>query len=478
MKPEQHTYQGDWIHWDMAALSKAIQNRQISPIEVTEKLLGKIQEENKHINAFITVTAEEALEQAKKAESEIHAGLIKGPLHGVPIALKDNIYMKNVKTTMGSAVFKDFSPDEHASVVEKLQKAGAVLVGKTNMHEIAFGTTGDLSFAGPVKNPYDPDKITGGSSSGSGAAVAAHLCYGALGTDTGGSVRIPASFTGIVGMKPTFGRVSNFGVFPLSWTLDHVGPMTRTVRDNALMLNVLAGYDNKDPYSVDQPTEDYTALIDSDIKGKVVGVPFNGYFSGGDKEVEENFQNAAQLLEQHGAEVKSVELPDMDTIVAAFRTTLTTEAYAVHEQNLRDYPSLWSDEIRERLNSSRETLAKDYIQAQQIKKRAIRDFENMFKEIDILVTPTIPILPFAIGEREIDVNGSVIHSSLLLNKYTGPFNITGLPSLSMTCGFSKDGLPIGLQLVGKSFDEANIYRFAAILEKYLKSLVQKGTIDE
>ncbi|RST77664.1 amidase [Siminovitchia acidinfaciens] len=468
--PEQEkndTYEEDFLKWDLASLSKEIKENKLSPVEVTKRLLEKIAAEDGKYNAFITVAAEEAMEQAKRAESEIQAGNIRGPLHGVPIAIKDNIYTEGITTTMGSAIFKDHIPDHDATVVKKLKEAGAIILGKLNMHEVAFGTSGDRSFAGPVKNPHDLNKITGGSSSGSGAALAASLCYGALGTDTGGSIRIPASFTGTVGMKPTFGRVSNFGVFPLSWTLDHVGPMTKTVHDNAILMNVLAGYDENDPYSIDKATEDYTALIGSDINGAIVGVPSSDFFKGGDPEVEKSYLQAIKKFEEAGAVIKSVNLPDMEEILAAFRTTLTSEAYTVHEKRLQDFPDLWDDEVRTRLVTSKDTHVTQYVDAQQVKRQAIREFEGIFEEIDLLITPTVPILPVNIGEREIILNGSKIHSSLVLNRYTGPFNITGLPSLSMPCGYSDKGLPIGIQLTGKAFDEANIYRFASVLENRL-----------
>lgn len=468
--PEQeinNTCDEDFSIWDLASLSEAIQEKKLSPVDVTKRMLEKIAAEDGKYNAFITVAADEAMEQAKRAQSEIHAGNIRGPLHGVPIAIKDNINTEGVATTMGSAIFKDYIPDHDATVVKKLKEAGAIIVGKLNMHEVAFGTSGDRSFAGPVKNPHDLNKITGGSSSGSGAALAASFCYGALGTDTGGSIRIPASFTGIVGMKPTFGRVSNSGVLPLSWTLDHVGPMTKTVRDNAILMNVLAGYDENDPYAIDITTEDYTSLIGSGINGAVIGIPSGDFFKGGDPDVEKSYRQAIKKLEEAGAVIKSVNLPDMEEILNAFRTTLTSEAYTVHEKRLQDFPNLWDDEVRNRLFTSKDTLATQYIAAQQVKRQAIRAFERIFEDVDLLITPTVPILPVNIGDREIMLNGSKIHSSLVLNRYTGPFNITGLPSLSMPCGVSGAGLPIGIQLTGKAFDEANIYRFASVLEDSL-----------
>src|ERR687893_1330045 len=267
----------------LAGLARDFWARRLSPVEVVKTLLERI--ESDETNAFVTVTAERALEEAARAEGEILAGRYKGPLHGIPVALKDIIYTRGVRTTMGSALHVDHVPDHSATVARKLEEAGSVLIGKTNTHEFAYGPTGDSSFFGPTRNPHDAGKITGGSSGGSGAAVAAGLCYGALGSDTGGSVRIPAALCGVVGMKPTFGRVSKAGVFPLSWTLDHVGPLTRTVEDNAMMLNVLAGHDPEDHYSVDRPTEDFTRYLRRGLRGVSIGLPRSFYFDHVEEEV-------------------------------------------------------------------------------------------------------------------------------------------------------------------------------------------------
>jgi aspartyl-tRNA(Asn)/glutamyl-tRNA(Gln) amidotransferase subunit A len=254
-------------------LAGAFRERRLSPIEVVETLLGRIEAEDKVLNAFITVTGERALEEAGRAEREILAGRYRGPLHGVPVGLKDLIYTEGVRTTMGSAFFEDYVPDHSATVAAKLEEAGAVLVGKTNTHEFAYGPTGDRSHFGPTRNPHDTSRVSGGSSGGSAVAVAANLLYASLGSDTGGSVRIPAALCGVVGMKPTFGRLSKRGVFPLSWTLDHLGPLTRTVEDNALLLNALADYDPEDPYSVSRPAEDFARELRRGVRGGAIGVP-------------------------------------------------------------------------------------------------------------------------------------------------------------------------------------------------------------
>ncbi|HLR70076.1 MAG TPA: amidase [Pseudogracilibacillus sp.] len=455
------------LDWDIANLSATIRKKEISPVEITEKMLERITEKNEHINAYITVTKDLAMKQAKTAEKEIVNGNYKGPLHGIPIALKDNIYTKNIKTTMGSEIFKDYSPSYDATVVKKLADAGSILLGKLNMHEFAYGTTGDRSYFGPVKNSYDHSKISGGSSSGSGAAVADSLCYASLGTDTGGSVRIPSAFNGIVGMKPTFGRVSNQGVFPLGWTLDHVGPMTKTVYDNALLLSVLSGYDPKDPYSKKTSAKDFTIALEDKLENFVIGVPTNAFFDVGDEEVKKSFQQAITTFKQLGCQVRKVDLPDLDVIIDAFRTVLTNEAYTIHEERLQKYPNQWDDEVKNRLLGTTDEKATDYIGAQQVKQRSIREFTNLFLEIDIILTPTVPILPFEIGQREVSMNGETIHSSLVLNKFTGLFNLLGFPSLSLPSYLASSKAPVGIQLIGAPFTEEKIYQVASHFEKAL-----------
>jgi aspartyl-tRNA(Asn)/glutamyl-tRNA(Gln) amidotransferase subunit A len=455
----------DMLYWDLASLSKAIRKREVSPVEITRNLLDRIHSANKQLNAYITVSADEALAAASEAEREIVAGNIKGDLHGIPIALKDLIYTKDIKTTMGSEIYSNFIPDHDAAVVEKLKTAGAVILGKLNTHQFAYGTTGDRSYFGAIRNPYDTSKIAGGSSSGSGAAVAASLCYAALGTDTGGSIRIPSSFCGIVGMKPTFGRVSKYGVFPLCWSLDHVGPMTRTVKDNAMMLNVLSGYDQRDPYSKKTETEDFTRFLDQGIKGRVIGIPSSFYFENVSEEVKSNIEQAVETFRRLGAEIKIIDIPIMKEVTASFLMTLKSESYTFHKEELFNHEGRWDEEIRERLLTGSTVKADEYIRAQQIRIMAVREFNRVFNEVEILITPTVPILPFDINQREIELNGSKEHVSSVLNRLTGPTSLIGFPSLSIPCGFSQSGLPIGLQLIGKPLDEANIYQFAEAFER-------------
>jgi aspartyl-tRNA(Asn)/glutamyl-tRNA(Gln) amidotransferase subunit A len=440
----------------LATLSRELKERRLSPVEVVKTLLARI--ESDETNAFITVTAERALEEASLAEREITAGRHIGPLHGVPIALKDLIFTRDVRTTMASDFFAEHVPDRSATVSRRLEDAGSVLIGKTNTHEFAYGPTGDRSFFGPTRNPHNTGKITGGSSGGSGAAVAAGLCYGALGSDTGGSIRIPAALCGVVGMKPTFGRVSKTGVFPLAWSLDHVGPITRTVEDNALMLNALAGHDPEDLYSADLASEDFARDLERGTQGAAIGVPSSFYFEHLDGEVEERVNEAVEVFASLGTEIRKVEVPHLWDTLHAQRLVLAAEAYAVHEERLETNPDRFDDHGLERLLNGENLKAYRYANAQQRKLRSRREFANVLREVDVLLTPTVPIPAPEIGQRETTIDGyeEAVYSAL--TRLTGPTNLNGLPSLSIPCG-TTSGLPVGLQLIGRPFDEATLYRF-------------------
>ncbi|NEU30658.1 amidase [bacterium LRH843] len=452
----------DFLHWDIETLTHAYQTKQLSPVDVMKVMLERISHDE--LNAFITVTADDAIAEAKQAEDEINAGISKGPLHGVPIAIKDIIFTEGVRTTMGSDIYSDYIPTYDATAVQKLKEAGAIIVGKLNTQQFAYGATGDRSHVGPVKNPHNKEKMSGGSSSGSVAAVASSLCYGALGTDTGGSIRIPSSFGGIVGMKPTFGRVSKYGAYPLCWSMDHIGPMTRTVKDNALLLNVLSGYDERDEYSIEREPEDFTRFLTRGIEGSVIGVLDFKNDPNINEQVRQQTLQAVETFRSLGAEIKYVEIPEMADIMAAFRTILRSEAYAVHEERLSTSDQ-YDDEVKERLLTGQSVSIREYVEAGQVKQAAIRKYHKIFEEVDVLITPTVPILPANIGQREIDIDGRAVHINLLLNYFTGALNITGLPSMSIPNGFSDCKLPIGLQIIGKEFDEANMYRFAYAFEQ-------------
>ena len=447
----------------LARLSRALRTREVSPVEMTEALLGRIGADE--TNAFITVTAERAMEDAARAEAEIGAGDYRGPLHGVPVGIKDLVYTKGVRTTMASAFFEDHVPEDDAAIARRLREAGTVLLGKTNTHEFAYGPTGDRSFFGPTRNPHDPARISGGSSGGSGAAVATGLCYGAIGSDTGGSIRIPAALCGVVGMKPTFGRVGKSGVFPLAWTLDHVGPMTRTVEDNALLLSALVGHDPQDLYSADRPAEDFARDLERGLRGSAVGVPTAFYFEHVDREVEARVRESVEAFRSLGAVVREVEVPNVWETLHAQRLTLAAEAYAVHEERLKSDPDRFDDQGLERLLQGEELRAHRYANAQRRKLRSRREFEEVLGEVDVILSPSVPIPATEIGQRQASINGHEEAVYSALTRLTGPTNMNGLPSLSVPCGTTASGLPVGLQLIGRPFDEATVYRFGHAHEK-------------
>jgi aspartyl-tRNA(Asn)/glutamyl-tRNA(Gln) amidotransferase subunit A len=451
----------------LAGLAREFWARRLSPVEVVETLLERI--ESDATNAFVTVTAERALEEAVRAEREILAGRYKGPLHGIPVAIKDIFYTRDVRTTMGSAHYAGHVPDHSATVARKLEEAGSILIGKTNTHEFAYGPTGDRSHFGPTKNPSDTSRITGGSSGGSGAAVAANLCYGALGSDTGGSIRIPAALCGIVGMKPTFGRVSKRGVFPLSWSLDHVGPMTRTVEDNALVLNALAVHDPQDLYSVDLPPEDFTRDLERVLSEVRVGVPRSFYTEHVDEEVEAHLGEAATVFVSLGAQLREVEIPNLWETLQAQRLILGAEAYAVHEERLKNEPEKFSEEVRERLLDGADRRAYHYANARRRGIIATEEFDHALDDVDVLLTPTLPTAAPEIGQRDLSIGGYEETVRSALTRFTGPTDLTGHPSLSIPCRTTASGLPVGLQLIGRHFDEATLYRFG---HAYQEAVVQ------
>jgi aspartyl-tRNA(Asn)/glutamyl-tRNA(Gln) amidotransferase subunit A len=447
----------------LAGLAREFWARRLSPVEVVKTLLERI--ESDETNAFVTVTAERALEEAARAEGEILAGRYKGPLHGIPVALKDIIYTRDVRTTMGSAQYAGHVPDHSATVARKLEEAGSILIGKTNTHEFAYGPTGDRSHFGPTKNPHDARRITGGSSGGSGAAVAANLCYGALGSDTGGSIRIPAALCGVVGMKPTYGRVSKSGVFPLSWSLDHVGPITRNVEDNALLLNALAGHDPQDLYSVDLPPEDFTRDLERGLSGVGIGIPTSFYTEHVDEEVEARVREAAEVFVSLGANLRELEIPDLWETLDAQRLILGAEAYAVHEERLENEPEKFSEEIRERLLDGANRRAYHYANARRRGIFATEEFDNALEGVDVLLTPSLPITAPEVGRRDLSIGGYEETVRSALTRLTGPTDLTGHPSLSIPCGPTASGLPVGLQLIGRHFDETTLYRFGHALQE-------------
>jgi aspartyl-tRNA(Asn)/glutamyl-tRNA(Gln) amidotransferase subunit A len=444
----------------IGSLAPRIRKKEISPVELTTAVLERIAAIDAKVKAFITVMADEARAAAKAAEAAITRGRYLGPLHGIPVAVKDLYYTRGVKTTAGSKILADFVPDHDAAAVERLKQAGAIIIGKANTHEFAMST-----WTPPTRNPWDLERIPGGSSGGSGAALAGDECITAIGTDTGGSIRIPAAFCGVVGLKPTFGRVSRHGVVPLAWTADHAGPMTKTVEDAAIMLSVMAGYDPRDPATVDIPVPSYTRALAGSIKGLRVGVPTEYFFSALDKEVEAAVRTAIATLERLGASVEDIRLPHIGSIPIVHACIVLTEAATYHEKWLRTRADDYAPDVRFSLEWGKLFMGIDYVQAQRVRELIRQDFAAALSKVDLIAAPTVPMAASKVGEDPITIGTTkelVISATIRLNR---PSNHTGLPAISVPCGFTTSGLPIGLQLIGRAFDEATVLRAAHVYER-------------
>ena len=440
----------------IAEASELLRRKKISPVELTNACLARIEELNPTINAFITIMHDSALAEARAAEAEINAGNWRGPLHGIPIGLKDLIDTAGVKTTCGSALFADRVPSDDAYIVQRLKHAGAVLIGKQNMQEFAYGGTSTSSYFGPVRNPWDTDRIAGGSSGGSAAAVATGMCFAAIGTDTGGSVREPAAFCGIVGLKPTYGRISVRGVFPLSASLDHVGPLCRDVRDTALLLQAISGYDKLDATCVDWPVESYTDGLTETTKSRI-GVVRHPYFDDLDHEIAIAIDAALkQISNDLASDMLEIDLPATPTAVQA------PEVYAVHSKSFTKTPELYLPWIRERLKQAKAVDIVNYIEARQHLDRLRREIDDVLANVDFLITPTTPVPPITIKEA---LEMSPDPAGELWLRNTRPFNAYGLPTISIPCGFTQAGLPIGLQISAARFNEAKLLSFAFAYEQ-------------
>jgi aspartyl-tRNA(Asn)/glutamyl-tRNA(Gln) amidotransferase subunit A len=439
-------------------LAPHLRRREVSPVELTRDCLDRIEKLNPELNAFITVTAESALAEARTAEVEISREQWRGPLHGIPVALKDIVDTAGTRTTAGSALFEHRVPTEDAEVVKRLRAAGAVILGKNNLHEFAYGSSSLVSFFGDVHNPRNVEHIAGGSSGGSAAAVAAGLCYAAIGTDTGGSIREPAALCGCVGLKPTYGRVSARGVIPLSWSLDHIGPLAATVGDAALVLRVIAGYDSLDGCSVDVPVIDYLSGLGGETKDLRVGVPRGHFYDELDEEVRAAVNAALGVIGTLVAEVRDVRVD-----VPTDRTVQSAESFAYHAENVAKTPELYQPETLRRLRSGENISAAEYIlrrREMDLERRRAHDF---FADVDLLVTPTMPIPAPAIADLRKDPE-ALRPAELVLLRNTRPFNVWGLPAISVPCGFTKSGLPIGLQIAGPHWREDLVLRLAHVYE--------------
>ncbi len=447
-----------------AQLAALIAKREASPVEVLDSVLARVDRLEPRLNCFVSLLREEAKAAARQAEEEIAAGQHRGPLHGVPIALKDLFDLAGSKTTGSSKILADNVAQSDSAVAHRLKEAGAVIVGKTNLHEFAFGVSTNNPHYGATRNPWDTNRIPGGSSGGSGAAVAASLCTAALGSDTGGSIRIPAFFCGIVGLKPTYGLVSKVGALPLAWSMDTMGPMTKTVEDAALLLNAIAGYDPSDPSSVSVEVPDYRAAIGKDVKGLRVGVPREHFFANVDGEVAAAVRAAISTLESLGVEIEEVSLPHIGYAASIFPTIIQSEAAAYHEPWLLSRPQDYGADVRGRLDTGRLVLATEYINAQRARALFSQDFVRALARVDALATPTVPLVAPFIGVDNVEIEGQVYETRAAVTRFTSPINLTGLPAISVPCGFSALGLPIGVQLVGAAFAEATLLTLAHAYE--------------
>ena len=454
------------MEWTVEELAGAIRQRKISPVEATEACLARIRRLDGRLRAFITPDPEGALRMARELESEATAGRWRGHLHGVPLAFKDLCHVRGLPTSCGTKTKEYFVTPHDCTAASRLVAAGAVTLGKLNMTELAMGPFGDNAHHGHVGNPWREGHVSGGSSSGSGAAVAAGLCLGALGSDTGGSIRLPAACCGIVGLKPTYGRVSRAGVMPLSWSNDHIGPLTRTVRDAALLLRIIAGRDPLDATSSRRAVPDYLAGIDESIAGLRVAVPANFFFQGLDPAMESGVRAALSTLEGRGARIEEVRIPDPQMMSDVCNVISRCESAAIHARLYRERPEEIQPVVRARLALGFRIPAHDYLQALRLRARLTREFlREVFAETDVLAAPVIPEPAPALSHA---TEGTVEELALRQGRFarlTRPFNGLGLPALTVPCGFSEAGLPLAFQIVGRPFGEATVLRVGRAYEE-------------
>ena len=446
-------------------LSRLVQRREVSPVEIIEAHLARIEATEPVLNSFITLLPEEARAAAHRAEAAIRSGGYLGPLHGIPVGLKDLYHTGGVRTTSGSRIFDTFVPEQDCTVAARFKQAGAILLGKLNMHQFAYGPTGENPDYGHMHNPWDPERVTGGSSGGSGSAAAAGQCTITMGSDTGGSIRIPAALCGIVGLKPTYGLVSRHGLTPLSWSMDHPGPMVRTVEDAALTMNVIAGHDPKDIASAKVDVPDYTMALNGNVRGLRIGVPREYFEAPLDPQVSQAVRSAINVLEDLGAQVEEVDFPMFQHAQVISTAILMAEAAAYHRDLLaRDGAKLYPP-VRLRLEAGLFITAADYLRAQQARTLFDRQARQLLEQVDLLAGPTEPVTAPILLATEVQVGEHTLGTTAALTQYTRPYNITGFPAISIPCGFSDAGLPIGLQLAGRPFDEPTVLRAAHAYEQ-------------
>ena len=440
--------------------------KDLSVIELTRTYLEHIARINPILNCYQTVETESALKQAEKAQTYLEENREMLPLMGIPISLKDLFETKGIPTQAGSLIYKNNVPNKNGYVVNRLFDAGSVLLGKTTMHEIALGVTNVNPHYGACHNPWDIKKIPGGSSGGSAAALATGLCMGSLGTDTGGSIRIPAALCGVLGMKPTYGRVSLNGVLPLSWNLDHVGPMARNVRDLSILLQVIAGYDHTDMLSIDHPGEDFCGKLAGNIKGWRIAIAGDDYFRALEEEIDLKLQNAINGFKELGARVDRINIPEGLEAAQANSLIVVCDAAYIYRKHIEKNAHLFGSDVLTRLIVGRDALASDYAEAHLAQIRIRFNYNNILQKYDLLLTPTTPI-------TAPDITGpDAIEQARLLTRFTAPFNLTGLPAMTLPCGISKTGLPIGMQMISAPWCEARILRAAHCFEQEIYRIPQ------
>jgi aspartyl-tRNA(Asn)/glutamyl-tRNA(Gln) amidotransferase subunit A len=448
-------------------LGPLLAKKKISPVELVQCYLSRIERLNPQLNAFLTVTAEQALAEARLAERELLRGRRRGPLHGIPIALKDNIWTLGVRTTAGSAILRDFVPTADATVVRRLRRAGAVLLGKTNLHEFAYGATNENPHFGSTHNPWASARMTGGSSGGSAAAVSAGLCAAAIGSDTGGSIRVPAAFCGIVGLKPTFGRVSVYGVVPLAASFDHVGPLARSAADAALVLGAISGRDPLDPTIVSRPVEDFFAEVKTRRRKLRLGWPKEHMWERIHPDVQRLVEAAAKKLVRGGGSIEVISLPTLPAAVDAANAMSIAEARAFHEE-AGYFPARaaeYGEDVRKRLELADGVRAADYLKGRETLRRAKAEFASALERVDAIVSPTVPMVAPVIGTQSVRLGGAEEPMRSAQLRLTRPGNLTGLPAVSVPCGFTSEGLPVGMQLIGRAFEEGALLGIARRYEQ-------------
>ncbi|MDB5732795.1 MAG: amidase [Variovorax sp.] len=443
----------------LAQAARMVRDRKLSPVELVEAALARIKAHDGVLKSFITVFEEQALQVAKAAEMLSGAGHELGPLQGIPIALKDNVAVRGTRTTAGSKVLADWLPEADATVVTRLRQAGAVFIGKTNMHEFAWGGTSANPHYGAVRNPWNTERFPAGSSGGSAVAVAGRFCYGAVGTDTGGSIRLPSAVNGIVGLRPSYGRVSNHGVVPLAWSMDTVGPMARTVEDCALMFGAMAGFDTKDAASSPRACDDYMQALAGGCKNLRIGIVPAYFFDHLQAPVREGVKAALDTFVELGAHLVDVDILNIQGNISAQLTIESAEPSTYHQRTLRERPEDYGDDVRTLLEVGEMLLATHYLQAQRYRTLLRSEFIEAFRSVDVFICPTLPFTATRMGETSVVIEQGRLEDMLsAIMQFTGIASLTGLPSMNVPCGFDGDGMPMGMQIIGRPFDEATLFR--------------------